>query len=137
MRATPATDVAAPELSPGVDSHDRMVRHRERIVTDSLGFRLEVEIIVGDVKPRGRHKTYEDEQGRVGNGTPHRIELRDGLIGGELVEVAAHEAYHLFYSVRDRITADEETEAEAMGHLVKRLYEAGKMPNVDLERPAE
>lgn len=97
------------------------VRHQDRIVTDSLGFRLEVEITVGGIEPRGRHTIYEDEQGPVG---PHKIELRDGLVGSELAEVAAHEAYHLLYSVRNQITVDEETEAEVFGHLVKRLYEA-------------
>lgn len=97
----------------------------ERIVTDALGFPLIVEISVCEMEPRGRHKTYEDESGVVDD-APHKIELRAGVTGDELVEVAAHGAYHLFYSVRDRIATDEETEAEVFGHLVKRLYLAAQ-----------
>lgn len=117
------------ELGRSSDSLERLVRHRERIVTDSLGFRLEVEMVVCDIQPRGRHRTYEDEQGRVGSGAPHRIEIDIALYGEELAEVIAHEVYHLFYSVRQLITTDEETEAEVFGHLVKRLHIAAQMPN--------
>lgn len=94
----------------------------ERILTDSLGFPLTVEIVIDDILPRGRHKTYEDADGRVADGAIHIIEIRAGMNGPELAEVIAHEAYHLFYSVRDRITSDEETEAEVFGHLVKRIH---------------
>ena len=117
------------ELQTDIEGHslDAVVRHREQIVTEALGFKLELEITVGELDVRGRHRTHEDEHGQTCD--EHRIELRDGLSGGELAEVAAHEAYHLLYSVRNRITADEETEAEVFGHLVKRLYEAAQMPN--------
>ncbi|MDQ3917192.1 MAG: hypothetical protein M3348_01705 [Acidobacteriota bacterium] len=84
-----------------------------------------MEIAVVESGPRGRHTTYEDEQGRVGD-APHRIELRAGLAGGELAEVAAHEAYHVLYSVRGMITADEETEAQVFGQLVARIHAAAK-----------
>lgn len=109
---------------------DSSIRHRERIATDSLGFNLKVDIIIGDLQSRGRHKTYIDEQGQTDDTTPHRVELRYGLSDSELVEVVAHEAYHLFYSIRSRITVDEETEAEVFGHLVKRLYEVAQMPKI-------
>jgi class 3 adenylate cyclase len=94
-----------------------------KVVTDALGFSLEVEILVRDLEPRGRHVTYEDENGNVGNDAPHRIEIDTALYGSELAEVIAHEVYHLFYSLRHRITTDEETEAETFGHLVRRLHE--------------
>lgn len=101
----------------------------ERIITDALGFSLKVDVTVGYTKPRGRHKTYQDEQGLVEAGAPHIIELRQGLRNEELVEVIAHEAYHLFYSIRNLITADEETEAETFGHLVKRLWQQQSLRN--------
>lgn len=94
----------------------------DRITTDALGFPLAVELVVDDIAPRGRHKVYEDERGSVAADAIHIIEIRTGLAGAELAEVIAHEAYHLLYSVRALITADEETEAEVFGHLVKRMH---------------
>lgn len=94
----------------------------ERITTDALGFPLTVEIVIGDILPRGRHKTYEDEAGRGPDDAIHILELRAGLTGAELAEVIAHEAYHLFYCVRDLIAVGEETEAEVFGHFVKRMH---------------
>lgn len=95
----------------------------ERIVTDSLGFRLEVEIHHGRFnESRGRHISYADENGVVDPTAPHKIYLREGMPDSELAEVCAHEAYHLFYCLREHMTADEETQAEVFGHLVKRLY---------------
>jgi len=92
----------------------------ERIITDSLGFRLEVQLAVIAMDGRGRHKTYECD-GLVSDGAVHRIEISTDLQGDELAEVCAHEAYHLFYAVRHLITADEELQATVFGQLVKRM----------------
>ncbi len=98
-------------------------KQKQTLVTDSLGFQLRVEIcITDDLSERGRHKTFEDEHGKAYKDAPHRIRIRSGLLSGELSEVISHEVYHLFYSVRHLITADEETEAETFGHLVKRIH---------------
>ncbi len=93
----------------------------EKIITDALGFRLEVSIIVADTAHRGQHKTYERD-GKVLEGSSHVITISPNLYDDELSEVIAHEAYHLFYSVRDLITVDEETEALVFGQLVKRIH---------------
>lgn len=92
------------------------------IITDSLGFKLHVEIIIDEKMTGGRHITYADTKGRVPNGAKHIIRLEPNLSSADLITIAAHEAYHLFYSIRHLITADEETEAETFGHLVKRIY---------------
>ena len=92
----------------------------ERIMTDSLGFALTVQIDVREMDGRGRYKTHESD-GRVAADAKHTIEISADLGGGELVEVAAHEAYHLFYAVRDHISVDEETQATVFGQLVKRI----------------
>jgi hypothetical protein len=94
-----------------------------KLVTDSLGFRLEVSIIIDtEMTGRGRHKTYEPEGGKVPPDAPHEIWLNSNLAGAELAEVIAHEVYHLFYSVRHLIAVDEETEAEVFGQLVSHLH---------------
>jgi hypothetical protein len=95
--------------------------HANKIVTDSLGFRLEVSITVEAMPHRGKHKTYEQD-GKVTPSTSHQIIISPEIQGDELAEVIAHEAYHLFYSVRHLITVDEETEATVFGQLVKRIH---------------
>lgn len=94
----------------------------EKIITEGLGFPLEVTIAVGDFMVRGRHKTFTDERGFVEIGAEHRIEIKEGMIPLDFALVASHEAYHLFYSVRHLITVDEETEAEVFGYLVRRIH---------------
>ena len=94
-----------------------------KIVTDSLGFRLEVAVIVEDMAGRGRHKTYE-QNGMVTENVIHTIAINSNLRGDELTEVIAHEAYHLFFSVRHLIKVDEEAEAEVFGQLVKHIHTA-------------
>lgn len=94
----------------------------DKITTDELGFPLTVTITVGDFENYGRHRTYAGEDGEtVIRDEEHFIEIKYGLSNDELVNVAAHEAYHLFYSIRHLITCDEETQAEAFGHLVRRI----------------
>lgn len=93
-----------------------------RIVTDSLGFRLEVTIEFGAYPHRGRHVTFETDAGEVTADSTHRIEVNESLVGPELAEVISHECYHLFYSVRKLITVDEETEAIVFGQLVKHVH---------------
>lgn len=92
-----------------------------KIVTDSLGFRLELTISVEEMDGRGQHKTYEQD-GLVKPDASHKIIIGVHLQGCELVEVIAHEAYHLFYSIRYLITVDEETEATVFGQLVRRIH---------------
>ena len=94
----------------------------EEIVTDALGFRLEVAISVGDFPRGGRHRTYEAEDGRVPGDAPHAIQISKDLTHEDLHEVIGHEAYHLFYSIRHLITVDEETEAEVFGQLLRRAH---------------
>lgn len=95
----------------------------ESIVTDSLGFVLIVHIDIQEMDGRGRHKTHESD-GHVAVDAKHTIEISPDLCGAELCEVAAHEAYHLFYAVRDHITVDEETQATVFGQLVKRIVDS-------------
>lgn len=97
----------------------------DRIVTDALGFPLTLSIAVCEMDGAGRHTTYETPEGEVTAMARHRIEIAAGLDPGELVNACAHEAYHLFYSVRALITADEETQAEVFGNLVRRLVAVG------------
>ena len=95
-----------------------------KLTTDSLGFPLTVQIEIGDFENSGTHRTYyETDSGLVGADALHRIQLQRGLEHGYLVEVVAHEVYHLFYSIRHLIAVDEETEAEVFGELVRRVYE--------------
>ena len=98
------------------------------IVTDSLGFRLELSIIVEAMDGRGRHKTYEQD-GKVTPEASHKIIINANLRDDELAEVVAHEAYHLFYSVRHLIAVDEETEAVVFGQLVKHIHATARMAN--------
>lgn len=95
-----------------------------KINTDSLGFPLKVAIVVAEAGTLGAHLTYEDESGHVAADAEHEIHILSGLAGGELINTAAHEAYHLFYSVREHITADEETQAQVFGQLVRRIVES-------------
>lgn len=94
-----------------------------RIVTDSLGFRLEVEIETGEYDFRGRHHTYESADGQVVADAVHRISIQRGMPQPELAEVAAHECFHLFRAIRPLVVVDEETETEVFGQLVKHVYE--------------
>ena len=94
----------------------------DKIVTDSLGFRLELSMVLDDKIERGQYKTYECD-GKVLQEVGHQISINPDLRDAELAEVVAHEAYHLFYSIRHLITVDEETEAQVFGQLVKHLQE--------------
>ena len=98
------------------------------IVTDSLGFRLELSIIIEEMDGRGRHKTYEQD-GKVTPDASHKIIINANLRDDELAEVIAHEAYHLFYSVRHLIAVSEETEAVVFGQLVKHIHATARMAN--------
>ncbi len=90
----------------------------EKIITDALGFTLTVTMVLGQVEVLGRHSTKEDHETRiVPPDAPHTIYLHHDLEGPQLIGVIAHEAYHLFFSVRHLITADEETQAEVFGVL--------------------
>ncbi len=105
------------------------------LITDSLGFRLEIEVVVIPFREigRGQHKTYERD-GRVPPDAPHRITIyanpHPTPDDKELAEVIAHEAYHLMYSIRHLITVDEETEAVVFGQLVKHIHAIAGMANV-------
>lgn len=100
----------------------------EHIVTDSLGFRLSLQINFVEMKERGRHLTHE-EDGKVPIDAEHVIEIHPKLEGAELSEVASHEAYHLFFAIRDHITADEETQANVFGQLVKYIIKLHGLPH--------
>jgi hypothetical protein len=95
-----------------------------KIATDPLGFPLKLTIKVGDFERDGRHITYETVAGFVVADCEHRIEIKRGLSSERLCEVASHEAYHLFYSVRHLITTDEETQCVVFGQLVNRIFKA-------------
>ena len=103
----------------------------KQIITDSLGFRLDVTVSIGDFENLGRHITYQDELGKVPPDAGHKINIKNGLEADVLYFVVSHEVYHLFYSIRHLITADEEVEAEVFGELVKRVlqmaFEAAKL----------
>lgn len=92
-----------------------------RLVTDDLGFKLAVDIRFSDCEG-GRHSTYETTEGVVPGDAPHVIEISNALRGAELVEVVAHEVYHLFYAVRGLISVDEEAEVEVFGQLVSKVF---------------
>lgn len=94
-----------------------------KITTDSLGFELKVDIELDERVNGGRHVVYADENGRVPADAGHMIALSTSLDHRELVRIAAHEAYHLFYSIRDQITVDEETQASVFGDLVRAVYD--------------
>ena len=61
------------------------VNQPSKIVTDSLGFRLELSIIVQKINGRGQHKTYEQE-GRVTTNVSHKITINANLRDDELAE---------------------------------------------------
>ena len=124
---TSARDVTDSRETPAGGLHQRIVSHPS-IVTDSLGFRLELSIIVEAMDERGRHKTYEQD-GKVTPEASHKIIINANLRDDELAEVVAHEAYHLFYSVRHLIAVDEETEAVVFGQLVKHIHATARMAN--------
>src|SRR5689334_15220201 len=94
------------------------------IITDDLGFRLKVIVSIGDFQKLGEHRTYVDgDSDRVTEEMNHRLNIKSGLESRTLGLVAAHEVYHLFYSVRHLITTDEETQAEVFGDLVGHIIE--------------
>ena len=96
----------------------------QTLSTDSLGFSLSVELVLDPVlEVYGKQVSYEDEVGAVIPTAIHRIFLREGLPYDKMVDAAAHEAYHLFYALRPHITADEETQAEVFGGLVRSIVE--------------
>ena len=95
----------------------------EHLITDSLGFRLEVVVEAGDFANYGQHSTYADAENlKVGPAAIHTLRFRFGLPPETRQLVVAHECYHMFYAVRHLITVDEEMEAEAFGALVKRVH---------------
>lgn len=97
-----------------------------KIITDSLGFELNVEITVGAFEKLGEHRTFENYDTKlVEAGSPHKINVRQGLTPTELVQVSTHEAYHLFHSIRHLITVGEETQAETFGGLVQAIFNEG------------
>jgi hypothetical protein len=100
-------------------------RKNPKIVTDSLGFRLELSIVVESMPGRGQYETFEQD-GAVTPDAHHVIRINPNLQGDELAEVIAHESYHLFYSIRHLIAIDEETEAEVFGQLVKHIHARAK-----------
>ena len=130
MNAAPTTLALANDAQRGSHCVQRFVSHPS-IVTDSLGFRLELTIIVEDMDGRGQHKTYEQE-GRVTPDASHKIIINANLRDDELAEVIAHEAYHLFYSARHLVAVDEETEAEVFGQLVKHIHATARMANTQI-----
>lgn len=96
--------------------------NKNDIITDALGFPLRVKIEYGDFEIAARHITTEDAStGLVSSDAEHRIEMKYGLRLEELVDFASHEVYHLFFSIRHLITADEETQAEVFGQLVRHV----------------
>jgi hypothetical protein len=99
----------------------------KRIVTDALGFALTVQIDVREMDGRGQHRTYEID-GAVAANALHTIDISPDMGGSELIEVAAHEAYHLFYAVRDHIAVDEEIQATVFGQLVKQIVTIATVP---------
>lgn len=106
----------------------RGVSHPSKIVTNSLGFRLEVSIAIENIEGRGQHKTYECD-GAIREDVGHKITIASRLRDDELAEVIAHEAYHLFESVKPLIKVDEETQAIVFGQLVARIHAAARMAN--------
>ena len=107
------------------------------MITDSLGFPLVVNI---NVEPmiglRGNHMTYFNaETNLVDAETAHTITIEPDQGVNSLVEVAAHECFHLFYSIRHLITVDEETQAEVFGQLVKHIFtQARTHPSTNEQR---
>lgn len=118
LLAQPAASVPK-EVQPHAD---RQI-FTDRLVTDSLGFELRVNIEVGNFQFRGCHSTYENaETGNVDAGAEHHIQISRGMPIEERAEVVSHECYHLFYSVKHLIKVDEETEVEVFGQLNKHLF---------------
>lgn len=99
----------------------------EKLVTDALGFKLDVTILFGEFETHGQHITFQDENGKVSADSPHTIKIQAGLDPAVLNGVVAHEVYHMFYSIRPLITVGEETEAEVFGELVGKIIQT---PNV-------
>lgn len=95
----------------------------ETLETDSLGFLLRVQINVGDFETLGQHKTYTDENGKVLPSSLHILNFQVNMERTSVNTVTAHEVYHLFYSIRDLISVDEETEAEVFGELVGKVLD--------------
>jgi hypothetical protein len=109
-----------------------MVREETRI-TDALGFPLKVKVSIGDHASLGCHRVSMDyETGLVAAEAEHRIEIQSGQSPSELTDTVSHEVYHMFCSIRHLITADEETQAEVFGQLVRYVCEACN-DNADFE----
>ena len=106
-------------------SHARLmaaVKTAQGKITDALGFPLKVRLVFAD---SSRHVTSQDaETGLVTRDAEHLIEIDKGLTNGDLAHDAAHEVFHLFYSIRHLIVVDEETQAEVFGQLVRHIYTA-------------
>lgn len=93
---------------------------QDKIITDGLGFPLEVTITIGEFEKLGSHVCYENaETGLVDAGTPHKINVKNVSDPADAAMIASHEVYHLFKSVKHLITADEEIQTECFGELVK------------------
>ena len=98
------------------------IYNEQRLISDSLGFRLEVLISFGNFSKLGEHRTYEGKDGKVADDAVHRININPTRLSeAELAGVVAHEVYHLFYSIRHLIVADEESQAEVFGDLVRSI----------------
>ena len=61
----------------------RLVSHPSNLVTDSLGFRLELSITVEGMAGRGQHKTFEKD-GKVTPDAIHKIAINSNLRGDGL-----------------------------------------------------
>lgn len=86
-----------------------------------------MEILIGEFEQAGSHHTFENyDTKRVDACAPHKIYVKRGQSADDVAMVAAHEAYHLFYSIRHLITADEEAQAEVFGCLVRWIYGLAK-----------
>lgn len=105
------------------------------LVTDCLGFPLNVKVVVDPSLDGGQHKTHEDECGNVRPNAEHCIRIAANLKPDDLIEVAAHEVYHLFYSVRHLISVDEETESQAFGQLVRHVCRLVESHEAELAKP--
>lgn len=100
-----------------------MKRTRQRFLCDALGFCLSVTVNLDNKNRLGSHKTWVNAKGLVRRSSRHEIRLQPGMDRGTAEIVVSHEIYHLFYSIRHLITADEETQAEVFGEFVGKTLE--------------
>lgn len=106
----------------------------QKLVTEALGFELSAEIEFGDFPTLGAHRCYEEvDSGKVQAGTPHRIQIKEGLDAETLCMVASHEVYHLFKSVSHLVAVEDECEAETFGELVRMIFKMGRKKPMEVE----